>query len=65
MKNIILIIAFTISLVSCTAQQEDSSRGYKVEVGEMAPQIDLRLLDGGRVTSESLKGKVAVLQFTA
>jgi len=65
MKNIVLIIAFAISLVSCTEQQEDSSRGYKVEVGQMAPHIDLQLLDGGRITSDSLKGKVAVLQFTA
>ncbi len=65
MRKIFLILAFVSTLVSCEAQQEDSSRGYKVEVGQQAPKIDLQLLDGGRVTTESLKGKVVVLQFTA
>ena len=65
MKNIFLILAFVSALISCDAQQEDSSRGYKVKIGEQSPNIDLQLLDGGRITSESLKGKVAVLQFTA
>ncbi|MCK5906690.1 MAG: TlpA family protein disulfide reductase [Flavobacteriales bacterium] len=66
MKSIFLIIAFVSALVSCDAQQkEDSSRGYKVKVGEQSPNISLQLLEGGEVTSENLKGKVVVLQFTA
>ena len=64
MKNILLLIAFTISLFSFTAQ-EDGSRGYKVKVGDQSPNISLQLLNGGEVTSESLKGKIVVLQFTA
>ena len=65
MKKLFLIITFISALVSCDAQHEDSSRGYKVELGEQAPNISLQLLNGGEVTSESLKGKVVVLQFTA
>ena len=65
MREIFLILVFVSTLVSCEAQQKDSSRGYKVEVGQQAPKIDLQLLDGGSITTESLKGKVVVLQFTA
>lgn len=64
MNKFFLIIAFAISIVSCTAQ-EDGSRGYRVKVGEQAPGMDLPLLNGERITSESTKGKIVVLQFTA
>jgi len=45
--------------------QEDATRGYKVKVGEQAPELKFSLLDGTEHTNESLKGKVVVLQFTA
>jgi peroxiredoxin len=45
--------------------QNDSHRGYKVKVGEQVPQLSFTLLDGTKVTNETLKGKVVVLQFTA
>ena len=41
------------------------NRGYKVNVGDQAPEINLELLDGELVTNESLIGKVVVIQFTA
>ena len=41
------------------------NRGYKVNVGDLAPDINLELLDGQIVTNESLIGKVVVIQFTA
>ena len=41
------------------------NRGYKVKVGDLAPEINLKLLDGQLVTNESLIGKVVVIQFTA
>ena len=45
--------------------QEDSRRGYRVNVGEQPPVLDFELLDGTKITNENLNGKVVVLQFTA
>ena len=63
MKKYILIAILIISQ-ACTSQSPDN-RGYKVNVGEFPPNINLSLLDGTPITNESLKGKVVVLQFTA
>ena len=63
MKKLALIIALVITHIGFS--QEDSTRGYKVKVGEQAPQFSFSLLDGTPVSNESLKGKVVVLQFTA
>lgn len=60
----ILFIAFLI-VVSIGYGQEDSSRGYKVKVGEQCPDLNFSFLDGTKHTNISLKGKVIVLQFTA
>lgn len=43
----------------------ESDRGYIVRVGDMAPDFDMVLPDGGSVTLSSLRGKVVMLQFTA
>ena len=49
-----------------TAQaQNNLNRGYKVKVGDKAPEIDLKLLDGKIINNENIKGKVVVFQFTA
>ena len=45
--------------------QNNINRGYKVNVGDLAPKINLELLNGKLVTNESLIGKVVVIQFTA
>ena len=63
MKNIIFIISLFI--VQLSFSQEDSSRGYRVKIGEQPPVLDFELLDGTKITNENLKGKVVVLQFTA
>jgi len=41
------------------------SRGYIVELGELAPDFTMQLLTGEKVTLSNLRGKVVVLQFTA
>ena len=53
--------------VSCffSFSQNNMNRGYKVKIGDSAPEINLNLLDGKVVTNESLKGNVVVIQFTA
>lgn len=44
---------------------EDQSRGYIVEIGQPAPEFEIQLVSGEKVTMNSLKGKVLMLQFTA
>ena len=63
MRNVLFFIFFLFSLNSFS--QNNINRGYKVNVGELAPDINLELLDGELVTNESLIGKVVVIQFTA
>ena len=63
MKNLLFIITLFISLFSFS--QNESNRGYKVKVGEQAPPLSFTLLDGTKITNKSLKGKIAILQFTA
>lgn len=63
MKKIIFIIALLIFQLSFS--QNDSTRGYRVKVGEQVPQLSFSLLDGTPISNETLKGKVVVLQFTA
>ena len=48
-----------------TQAQNNLNRGYKVKVGDQAPNIDLKLLDGQFINNENIKGKVVVFQFTA
>ena len=63
MKKLLIITLLFITHLSCA--QTDGHRGYKVKVGEQAPNISLTLMDGTPISNESLKGKVVVLQFTA
>lgn len=63
MKTYILFICFLITQLGFS--QEDSRRGYRVNVGEQPPTLDFELLDGTKITNDNLKGKVVVLQFTA
>lgn len=44
---------------------EPDKRGYIVKVGDESPDFKLQLIDGKTITKKDLKGKVAVLQFTA
>ncbi|MEN8138928.1 MAG: TlpA disulfide reductase family protein [Bacteroidota bacterium] len=63
MNKFIIILSLLISQISLA--QEDGSRGYRVKVGDQSPEIELSLMNGDQISSESLKGKVVVLQFTA
>ena len=63
MRIFLSFIFFLLSLNSLS--QNNMNRGYKVKVGDLAPEINLKLLDGQLVTNESLIGKVVVIQFTA
>ena len=41
------------------------SRGYIVNIGDIAPNFTMEYLNGEKVTLSDLRGKVVVLQFTA
>ena len=56
-----LLFILYFSLIACT----QDTRGYKVKVGDKAPDIELVLPDGQKTKLSELKGKVVMLQFTA
>jgi peroxiredoxin len=62
--RIFFLIFLSFFLITSQAQN-NLNRGYKVTVGDQAPKIDLKLLDGQIVNNENIKGKVVVFQFTA
>ena len=59
--SIILFLFFSMIISS----QNNTNRGYKVSIGDPAPNIDFTLLDGRVLSNENLKGRVVVIQFTA
>ncbi len=63
MKKIACIVVVFFCLTSFS--QENDTRGYKVSVGEQVPELQFSLLDGREITTNDLKNKVTVLQFTA
>lgn len=65
MKNTLLYIILSILTFSCQSQQTEDTRGYIVKVGDNAPEFTMKLVNGESISINDLKGKVAVLQFTA
>jgi len=59
-----LIIGIIIFLSFLNAVEPDE-RGYIVRVGDESPNFKMQLIDGTTISKKDLKGKVAVLQFTA
>jgi peroxiredoxin len=62
--RIFFLIFLSFFLIAIQAQN-NLNRGYKVTVGDQAPKIDLKLLDGQIINNKNIKGKVVVFQFTA
>ena len=60
----LILIVFVFSTISIFSQN-DINRGYSVKIGENAPEINLKLIDGREINNENLLGKVVVIQFTA
>lgn len=70
MRKLFFIALSLIGLLSLSgelkAQQVTPDKaGYIVKVGDMAPDFEMELTDGSRITLSSLRGKVVMLQFTA
>ena len=55
---------FLFAVLGAFAQQP-ADRGYIVKVGDKTPDFQFTLPSGEIITSEKLKGKVVMLQFTA
>lgn len=65
MHKIITSFIFLVQLSSFIFTVEPDKRGYIVNIGDDSPDFTLQLIDGKTITKSDLKGKVAVLQFTA
>lgn len=81
LKSLFLIFLTIATLMSCnpstkknaesadnndTVQvQNTDDRQYLVKVGDMAPDFEMTLPEGGKVKLSDLRGKVVMLQFTA
>lgn len=63
MKSLLILIAVLTGSVAVKAQNDD--RGYLVKVGDMAPDIEIRYLDGNVKKLSDFRGKTVMLQFTA
>lgn len=61
----IFVILLISTAVHALAQEQPTDRGYIVKVGDKAPAFQFDLPGGETITSEMLKGKVVMLQFTA
>jgi len=64
MKHYISILLFFCLIFKLDAQIEKDT-GYIVRIGDIAPDIALKLTSGETFRLSDLKGKVVVLQFTA
>lgn len=58
----LFLLFFSIALL---INAQSDSRGYLVKVGDYAPDIEIRYLDGTVKKLSDFKGKVVMLQFTA
>lgn len=66
MKYLPILMIGLCSFMTVMAQEKTpDTRGYIVEVGDLAPDFEMELLDGTTQKLSDLKGKVVVLQFTA
>lgn len=62
----VLIIPSALSqLKEIPKQNIPADYGYIVKIGQQMPDIELVLIDGKKVSTSDLKGKVVMLQFTA
>lgn len=61
----LFILLLTLSMAQYTQAQENTDRGYIVKVGQMAPELTFKYLDGSTKNLSEFRGKVVMLQFTA
>ena len=72
MKKLLSILSITFLAMTSFAQlntipekEIPADYGYIVKIGEQMPDVTMELTDGTKVSTDDLKGKVTMLQFTA
>ena len=65
MRKLVLVFILLMGIVISGMAQEVKDRGYIVNVGDMAHDFEMSLMDGQKVKLSDIKGKVVMLQFTA
>ncbi|MDR2085027.1 MAG: TlpA family protein disulfide reductase [Bacteroidales bacterium] len=67
--KIISLVLVVLSSIFCTPYyqqtQVNDNYGYKVKVGDKAPDFEIEYLDGTKINLASLQGKIVMIQFTA
>ena len=58
-----LIFLFSL-IVFLIPSQNEKNRGYKIKIGDQLPEFEALILDGTKLSSKDLLGKVTVIQFT-
>ncbi len=64
-KYLLLLLPLLAGNLMSQNTPPDSLRGYRVAVGQMAPDFQLVLTSGDTLQAAHFRGKVVVLQFTA
>lgn len=68
-KTIYLALALSVSILASVAREKKESkadnRGYLTQVGDTAPDFEVKYADGSLRKLSSFRGKVVMLQFTA
>jgi len=65
MRKLVSVFILLMGIIISGMAQDVKDRGYIVNVGDMAPDFEMSLMDGQKVKLSELKGKVVMLQFTA
>ncbi len=65
MKSSIKLLSIVFIMCISLVGRAQDTRGYKLNVGDKAPNFELTTSDGDKVMLAELKGKVVMLQFTA
>ena len=65
MKHIFTLLLSSLALSLSVCAQVADARGYIVQVGDALPALNLTFTDGTQITSDDLKGKIVLIQFTA
>ncbi|MDO4181405.1 MAG: TlpA disulfide reductase family protein [Bacteroidales bacterium] len=65
MSIMVLVCTCLFAAPSMAQQVTPDAAGYIIKVGDVAPDFEMELTDGGKVKLSDLRGKVVMLQFTA
>jgi peroxiredoxin len=64
-SKILLLIVICLSIFGLLMGETDEEKSTLIKIGDVAPDISFTTLDGVEYTTESLKGKVVLINFFA